>query len=314
MPNYVAAYDVEAVYAWWAADFTTHTGDNYDDVVSYEGERLDECLAGVRAVAEVHLERRAPATFFIVARLLEAAPAEMVEILDHPIFEIASHSYNHHDVKTFLDDGARLRHEISDSKKAIEDAFGRAVVGFTTPGGYEDGYMDEPRFLEPVWEAGYRYVRSVGTGPHLSMPAPLHQPFWYADEGFPGLLEIPSHAWHDNVLTGQHGLLSWPPTLPWDYPSEMPTDARGVYEAYAPGIGHCARSGLVAYVPTFHPWSIYRIDRRAGQIALLLDHAEISLDICSCRQLYRKLRSDPDPGANRSRPQIAGRVKERVPA
>ena len=55
MSAYVAGYDVEAVYAWWDSEHTEHTGDNYDDVVSYEGDRLTECLAGVRAVAEAHL-------------------------------------------------------------------------------------------------------------------------------------------------------------------------------------------------------------------------------------------------------------------
>ena len=306
MSAYVAGYDVEAVYAWWDSDHTEHTGDNYDDVVSYEGERLEECLAGVRAVAEVHLERGAPATFFIVARLLDAAPAEMVEILDHPIFEIASHSYTHPDIKSFLHDDHRLRHEIVDSKRAIEDAFGREVVGFTTPGGYEDGYIGQPRVLEILQEAGYRYLRSVGCGPHLSMPAPLHQPFWYAEEGCGELLEIPSHAWHDNVLTGQHGLVSWPPILPWDYPTKMPADAQGVYEAYAPGIEHAARSGHVAYVPTFHPWSIYRIDSGAAHVGMLLDHADGVLDICSCEQLDRRLRDDPGLGAHRPTIPLAG--------
>ncbi len=305
MATYVAGYDAEAVYAWWEASFTEHTGDNYNDVVSYEGERLRECVAGIRAVAEVHLERGAPATFFIVARLLRAATSEIVEILDHPTFEIASHSYTHPDIKSFLHDDDRLRHEVVDSKKVIEDAFGRAVVGFTTPGGYEDGYMDQPRFLELLREAGYRYVRSVACGPHFSMPAPLHQPFWYDEEGCPDLLEIPSHAWHDNVLTGQHGLVSWPPILPWRYPTEMPTDARGVYEAYAPGIDHAAEAGLTAYVPAFHPWSIYRIDQRAGQIALLLDHAAGILEVCSCEQLYGMLRADPALAADRPRLALA---------
>ena len=300
MSSYVAGYDVEAVYAWWEADHTTHTGDNYDSVVSYEGERLEECLAGVRAVAEAQLERGAPATFFIVARLLDAAPAEMVEILDHPVFEIACHSYNHHDIKTFLHDEPRLRREVIDSKHRIEDAFGRSVVGFTTPGGYEDGYMGEPRFLALLAEAGYRYLRSLACGPHLSMPSPLHQPFRYDEEGVGDLLEIPSHAWHDNVLTGQHGLVSWPPTLPWSYPAEMPTDARGVYAAYAPGIDHAAETGMLTYVPTFHPWSIYRIDRRADHIRMLLDHAaRAGLDLRSCGQVCQQIRDDPALAAPR---------------
>ena len=167
MAAYVAGYDVEAIYAWWDADYTEHTGDNYDDVVSYEGERLTECLAGVRAVAEVHLERDAPATFFIVARLLDAARPELVEILDHPIFDIASHSYTHPDIKAHLNDEHRLRHEIVDSKHAIEDAFGREVLGFTTPGGYEDGYIGEPRSCrssrEPVTGTCAAWVAALNT-------------------------------------------------------------------------------------------------------------------------------------------------------
>ncbi len=306
MSAYVAGYDAEAVYAWWDCEFTEHTGDNYNDVVSYEGDRLSECVAGIRAVAEAHLERGAPATFFIVARLLDAARRELVDILDHPIFEVASHSYTHPDIKDYLHDDHRLRHEIADSKKAIEDAFGRAVIGFTTPGGYEDGYIGQPKVPEILCEAGYRYLRSVGTGPHYSMPAPLHQPFWYDAEGCAELLEIPTHAWHDNVLTGQHGLVAWPPTLPWDYPTRMPTDAQGVYEAYAPGIDHAARAGLVAYVPTFHPWSIYRIDQRAAHIAMLLDHADGMLDIRSCGQLYEQVRAAPELAAPRPDLPLAG--------
>ncbi|MCY4663765.1 MAG: polysaccharide deacetylase family protein [Acidimicrobiaceae bacterium] len=306
MAAYVAGYDVEAVYAWWDSDHTEHTGDNYDDVVSYEGERLTDCLAGVRAVADVHLQRQAPATFFIVARLLEAARSELVEILDHPIFEIASHSYTHPDIKAYLHDDHRLRHEIVDSKTAIEDAFGREVLGFTTPGGYEYGYIGEPKVLEILQGAGYRYLRSVGTGPHYSMPAPLHQPFTYDAEGCGDLLEIPTHAWHDNVLTGQHGLVSWPPTLPWDYPTKMPTDAQGVYEAYAPGIEHAVRAGLLTYVPTFHPWSIYRVDERASHIGMLLDHADGVLDICSCVQVYEQVRDDPQLASARPLIPLAG--------
>ena len=69
MPSYISAYDTEAVYAWWDAP----TGAGYQGRISYEGERLAECIAGVRAVAQVHLERQAPASFFIVAELLQCA-------------------------------------------------------------------------------------------------------------------------------------------------------------------------------------------------------------------------------------------------
>ena len=79
----------------------------------------------------------------------------------------------------------------------------------------------------------------------------------------------------------------------------MPTDARGVYEAYAPGIDYTAESGLAIYQPTFHPWSIYRIDQQAGQIAMLLDHALGTLEISSCADVYRTFANDPDLAGKR---------------
>ena len=59
-----------------------------------------------------------------------------------------------------------------------------------------------------LWQAGYRYVRTLSWQPGNLSPAPLTQPFWFSDDGFPELLEISAHAWHDgHILTGQIDLL-----------------------------------------------------------------------------------------------------------
>ena len=49
--------------------------------------------AGVRAVPDAHLEREIPATFFLLANMLEAAGPELRSILDQPLFGIQSHSF-----------------------------------------------------------------------------------------------------------------------------------------------------------------------------------------------------------------------------
>ena len=68
MTMYIAAYDVEA----------------------------DECLDGVRRIVEVHTKYEMPATFFIVARLLDKQGDEYRRLIgDNPLFEIASHTYTH---------------------------------------------------------------------------------------------------------------------------------------------------------------------------------------------------------------------------
>jgi hypothetical protein len=62
MAFYVAAYDTEAIYAWWEDRPPAARG--YDDIVRYDKEGLDVFLAGVRAVADVHLESETPATLY----------------------------------------------------------------------------------------------------------------------------------------------------------------------------------------------------------------------------------------------------------
>ena len=214
MSFYVAAYDTEAVYPWWEIGDHEYSADLYHRVVSYDGQRLQEFLAGARAVAEAHLKSGAPATFFIVAKLLEHAGSELREILDHPGFDIQCHTFTHEDLIAIGKDEKALRYELVDSKKLIEDTFGRAVIGLTTPGSFTRGLLGQSLTLEIMSEAGYRFVRSIGKGPFDTVPAPLTQPFWYTREGYPEFLEIPIHAWHDNVLTGQPFPSYWPPVIP----------------------------------------------------------------------------------------------------
>jgi hypothetical protein len=47
----------------------------------------------------------------------------------------------------------------------------------------------------------------------------------------------------------------------------------------------------LTYVPCFHPWSIYRMDRQALQIDLLLTHARQHMEVVSCTALYDKIKT-----------------------
>ena len=95
MSFYVAAYDTEAIYAWW--ECRSSTG-GYESIVRYDKEGLAVFLAGVEAVAAVHLASNTPATFFIVAKLLDYVGVELRSILDHPNFDLQCHSYTHKDL------------------------------------------------------------------------------------------------------------------------------------------------------------------------------------------------------------------------
>ena len=135
---------------------------------------------------------------------------------------IQCHTYSHAGIIENAGTQAVLQRELFDSKRLIEDAFGRRVSGLTTPGGYWQGLVGQRPLLRTIAAAGYRYARSFGLGPGDSLPALLTQPYWYSDDGQPDLLELGAHAWHDNVLTRQPGLSYWPPVLRWGLPARPP--------------------------------------------------------------------------------------------
>jgi hypothetical protein len=124
------------------------------------------------------------------------------------------------------------------------------------------------------------------------VPAPLTQPFWYERDGYPDLLEIPLHGWHDNHLTGQPYVTHWPPILPWGNPTHVATTALEAYQACAPGIDYLVQNNLLTYVPGFHPWSIYRLDQQAKHIELLLQHAQKLVTVASCTSVYEQIRTN----------------------
>ncbi len=75
-------------------------------------------------------------------------------------FDIGSHSLNHIPLTQL--DGARLRAELTDSKKALEDRLGKAVESFSVPRGFYNA-----RVQGAAREAGYGYVFTSRFGLNL---------------------------------------------------------------------------------------------------------------------------------------------------
>ncbi len=101
------------------------------------------------------LERhRARATFFVVADLVESCRETLTMV--GPEHEIASHGLTHrrlHDAPEEV-----VRSELSDSRRKLEDALGRSVVGFRAP-----FLLRSPRWFEQLASAGYHYDSSYGS-------------------------------------------------------------------------------------------------------------------------------------------------------
>lgn len=248
-------------------------------IASYDTES-PSCIENLETIVNMHKKHKMPATFFIVADILNMSNKSMVkELLDDPLFEIASHSYSH---KVVLDHPIcgkeeDARKEIVDSKKMLEDIFGKEIVGFRTPCGYPEGLKDEEQLLELVNEAGYRYISTMLWGPGFSLPADIVKSFSYEKEGYKEIWEIPGHGWHENVLKG-HSKIGIPLML---WPAKWPDAAIPKGYIKTPNeefeVNRCfldtARKENKEHITfIWHPWSLARFDKEMKMLDLTFSY------------------------------------------
>jgi peptidoglycan/xylan/chitin deacetylase (PgdA/CDA1 family) len=241
------------------------------------------CLKACEQIVAVHKRMEIPATFFILARTLLAHPKEYRELLNHPLFEVASHTYDHQMIRdnAFCGRAApaeQIHKEIIASKRAIEDVFERPCIGLRPGCGFDAALRGAVPVLQLVREAGYRYVSSLLWGPDYSMPALLHEPFHYGADGFPDLWELPGHGWHENLLKDHNGwgprrVTLWPPAIPESIPNKFvktPADEFAVNRVFL----EKAREEKQTFVSLiWHPWSLHRMDPEMKMLELTFDHA-----------------------------------------
>jgi len=255
-------------------------------VAGYDvGAEPEDALPGVRALAEVHRRHGAPATFFLTARVLEIAGREFRPLLDDTLF----------DVQPYVDWNAEqappedVRREIELSRRLIGETFGREVAGLSTPARV-GGFLGDPKLLGALWESGIRFLRSDGRGPDGTVPAPFTQPYWYGQDGYGALLELPLQYWPDDVLKGYApGRVMWPPALPWGVPPAPPETPEEEFAIWRLGADYVLQMGLRVYQPSLRPWSVHRLSAEARHVDLLLGYMrEQGVEIVSCREVYSR--------------------------
>ncbi len=240
-------------------------------IAAYDTESLD-CLAGVRRIVEVHERFEMPATFFLVAGVVEKQQRDYTALLKgHPLFEIACHTYSHMplvDTPRFGMAGPPERYpkELVESKRFLEDVFEVPVTGFRPPVSAPEGLRGKPDVLRVLYEAGYRYISSAAWDRDFSMPAPLRAPYTYVAEGYPDMWELPPCGWHENLLKG-HNVRE--PLLLCLFPAPMPEAIPTHYVSTAeeefmynnkPFIDRAIRDRMPLVTLVWHPWSMNRMD------------------------------------------------------
>ncbi len=250
-------------------------------IAAYDTES-PACLPACRKIVEVHKRLDMPATFFIVGKTLDANPAEYRELLDDPLFEIASHTYSHQMLRDNIFCGPAVpmeqrRDEIFKGKEAVERIFERPCIGLRPGCGFDNGFTGEPEVLELIKEAGFKYVSSLLWGPDYTLPALLREPFSYKADGFPEIWELPGHGWHENLLKdhnrwGPRRLTLWPPPFPEAVPRtfcETPEDEFTVNKVF---LDKAVEAGKPFVSLIWHPWSLAKFDPDMKMLELTFTH------------------------------------------
>ena len=123
--------------------------------------------------------------------------------------------------------------------------------------------------------AGLRYVTSWGRNEDNDNPTPWDaQPFTYAEEGYPDILELPFQFWLDVVWFDQHGYDTGPAYL----------------EALKGAVDEVAERDLV-YGACFHDWvAIASDERHVGWLRGFLRYAqERGVEVTTYTDYWRRV-------------------------
>ncbi len=185
--------------------------------------------------------------------------------------------------------------EIFESKKIIEDVFERPCLGIRPGCGFDNGFRKAKDVLGFCEEAGYLYTSSLLWGPDYSLPTLLNEPFTYADDGFPGLWELPGHGWHENLLKnnnkmGPKRITLWPPAMPEAIPNGYISTPKEEFEINKIFIDKTLREKKTYISLIWHPWSLGQFDQEMKMLDFTFSYIRKNkFSPATYADLYQKL-------------------------
>ncbi len=265
-------------------------------IAAYDTENIDHALEALPPLIHLHRKYEIPATFFVVGRLLEQDGPKYRELLDDPLFDIQTHTYSHQMLKDSRPHGPavsleEMEIEVGRGKQLVEDVFEREVIGLRPGCGFENGFTGAPERLEIIRRHGLKYVSADLRGPLDAIPASMKPAYTYEADGYGDIWEIPGHGWHDNVLKGATGHITFfPPIYEFAMPPKNPETVVDIFAQEGRWIEHAVELGLDFVSLVQHPWSLCSFDEKISTIDLLLVRAQqLDMTFTTYTQYYREL-------------------------
>ena len=239
-------------------------------------------VQGLDIIGQNHGDLGVPATLFVCGRTLTHATDAVQAAAANPLFDIQQHTYSH---LLFKDqawkDGVfraspphAIGEELAFTSALIERYAGSRCIGLRTPFGYYRGLRDRPDLLQLLADAGIRYVSAWGRNDEGGNPTPWVQPFWYEEEGYPDILELPFQFWLDGIWFDMHGF----------------GNGTGFRAELRRAVDEIADQDLV-YGVCFHDWAMTVCDEPGtGWVRGMLEHAlERGVEVTSYTRYYERL-------------------------
>ncbi len=189
-------------------------------IFGYDVESASLATSGFLQGAKLlHQKHDVPWTVYLTGQTLVTRVADVRAVIDDPLLSIGQHTYNHVLLKSiymqpgdgkpihgqspnFFHQGGTLeqiREEISSTQNLISDLLEIECQGLTGPWGYYRGLVDRPDVLQVLSDNGIRWIRTNARDYRDCQPTPFNeQPFFYADQGFPDILELGVQGYQDD--------------------------------------------------------------------------------------------------------------------
>jgi len=225
----------------------------------------DTTAQGVDVIKRVHSDLGVGGTLFVCGRTLVHALPAIEGAMDSGL-EIQQHTYSHSLFKQdswqggvfYASPPEALLHEVTATSGLIKRHLGVECIGLRTPHCYYKGLSDRPDLVALLDEAGISYVSSWARNESNGNPTPFSvQPFWYEEQGYPEILELPAQFWLDAFWFEENGI----------------DRGRDFLEALKGAIDKIVDGDLV-YGACFHEWAMLRYDEAGtGWVRGLIEYA-----------------------------------------
>ncbi len=268
-----------------------------------EGSRFEDIMPGITSkflnmVHKIHIELDAPCTLFIMGKTLESHIDAFNKFCNNSIFDIQQHTYSHISLKNLVENGRNgrclkgvsleeIQDEVKKTNELLKKHLGVRCIGLTSPNGYYQGLKDRPDILGVLHRLGIRFTRTYGRNDNGYQPVPFEiQPFWYEEQGFPDMLEIPMQGWQDWLWREEYG---------WERTTEYLEHLKSEIDIVK------AKNFTWSWVG--HDVTCLRSDPEMKIVKGLIEYAlSQNVDIMSCREFYekewRKRQRSPLPDAS----------------